>query len=105
MVPATSLKHLAVLRRVGLVSVRREGRKRMYHVNVEGLKPAYDWIKIYRRSLRKTPGRKFSCRLVRILSGRRYVIPNRSRKYKGRTPIPSRTTRIQKKETRHDAEE
>lgn len=42
-------KHLAVLRRVGLVSVRREGRKRMYHVDVEGLKPVYDWIKIYWR--------------------------------------------------------
>ena len=42
-------KHLAVLRRVGLVSVRREGRKRMYRVHLERLKPVDDWIKIYRQ--------------------------------------------------------
>ena len=42
-------KHLAVLRRVGLVSVRREGRKRIYRVHPERLKPVSDWIKIYRQ--------------------------------------------------------
>ena len=42
-------KHLAVLRRVGLVSVRREGRKRIYRVHPERLKPVSDWIKIYRK--------------------------------------------------------
>ncbi len=42
-------KHLGVLRRVGLVSVRREGRKRMYRVNGEQLKPIHDWVKVYER--------------------------------------------------------
>jgi DNA-binding transcriptional ArsR family regulator len=40
-------KHLAVLRQVGLVSVRRQGRKRMYRVNGEQLKPIYDWTKTF----------------------------------------------------------
>jgi len=42
-------KHLGVLRRVGLVSVRREGRKRMYRVNGERLKPIHDWVQHYER--------------------------------------------------------
>lgn len=42
-------KHLAVLRQVGLVSVRREGRKRMYRVNGEQLKPIHDWAKTFER--------------------------------------------------------
>ncbi len=37
-------KHLAVLKKVGLVSERREGRQRLYRVNVEKLKPIYDWV-------------------------------------------------------------
>ena len=36
-------KHLAVLRQVGLVAVRRDGRKRMYSVNGEKLKTIHDW--------------------------------------------------------------
>ncbi len=42
-------KHLAVLRQVGLVSVRREGRKRMYRMNAEELKPIHDWVKTFER--------------------------------------------------------
>ena len=37
-------KHLGVLKQVGLVSERREGRQRIYRVNVERLKPIFDWV-------------------------------------------------------------
>ena len=42
-------KHLAVLRRAGLVSVVRKGRRRMYSVNGDELKPVYEWVKAYER--------------------------------------------------------
>ncbi len=38
-------KHLAVLRTVGLVSVRAEGRCRWYRVNGMALRPVYEWIR------------------------------------------------------------
>jgi DNA-binding transcriptional ArsR family regulator len=37
-------KHLGVLKKVGLVRERREGRQRLYHVNMEQLKPIHDWV-------------------------------------------------------------
>jgi DNA-binding transcriptional ArsR family regulator len=40
-------KHLRVLREVGLVDVRDEGRQRMYRVNSQALKPIHDWVKTY----------------------------------------------------------
>ncbi len=43
-------KHLRVLREVGLVDVRDEGRQRMYRVNGHPLKPIHDWVKNYERS-------------------------------------------------------
>lgn len=43
-------KHLRVLREVGLVEVRVEGRQRMYRLNGKPLKPIHDWIKNYARS-------------------------------------------------------
>lgn len=42
-------KHLAVLKQVGLVSERREGRQRMYRVNAENLRPIYDWVAPFER--------------------------------------------------------
>lgn len=42
-------KHLGVLRQVGLVSVVRRGRRRMYSVNGAELRPVYDWVKTYER--------------------------------------------------------
>lgn len=42
-------KHLSVLRRVGLVSVRRDGRKRKYRVNGQELKAIHDWVKSFER--------------------------------------------------------
>src|SRR5437867_11374167 len=43
-------KHLRVLREVGLVNVRDEGRQRMYRLNGEPLKPIHDWIKSYEQT-------------------------------------------------------
>jgi DNA-binding transcriptional ArsR family regulator len=43
-------KHLRVLREVGLVTVRDEGRQRMYRLNGRSLKPIHDWVKNYERS-------------------------------------------------------
>lgn len=43
-------KHLRVLREVGLVDVREEGRQRIYRLNGRPLKPIHDWIKGYERS-------------------------------------------------------
>src|SRR5229473_1415875 len=43
-------KHLRVLREVGLVDVRDEGRQRMYRLNGHALKPIHDWVKNYEQS-------------------------------------------------------
>ena len=37
-------KHLSVLRQVGLVSERKEGRYRVYKVNAIQLKPIQEWV-------------------------------------------------------------
>ncbi len=42
-------KHLRVLREVGAVDVREEGRQRLYRLNARALKPIYDWVKDYER--------------------------------------------------------
>ena len=43
-------KPLRVLREVGAVAVRDEGRRRLYRLNGEALKPIHDWVKNYERS-------------------------------------------------------
>src|SRR3954453_24003240 len=43
-------KHLRVLREVGAVDVRDEGRQRLYRLNGRALKPIHDWAKNYERS-------------------------------------------------------
>ena len=43
-------KHLRVLREVGLVDVRDEGRQRIYRLNGRSLKPIHDWVKNYERT-------------------------------------------------------
>jgi DNA-binding transcriptional ArsR family regulator len=43
-------KHLRVLREVGAVQVREEGRQRLYRLNGQALKPIYDWVRSYDRS-------------------------------------------------------
>jgi DNA-binding transcriptional ArsR family regulator len=42
-------KHLRVLREVGAVEVRDEGRRRLYRLNGRALKPIHDWVKDYER--------------------------------------------------------
>jgi len=46
--PAVS-KHLGVLRKVGLVTVRKQGQHRLYQLNAEELKPVHDWVKNFER--------------------------------------------------------
>jgi DNA-binding transcriptional ArsR family regulator len=43
-------KHLRVLREVGAVDVRNQGRQRVYHLNGRALKPIHDWVKGYEDS-------------------------------------------------------
>jgi len=42
-------KHLRVLREVGLVDVRDEGRQRFYRLDARPLKPMRDWLDGYAR--------------------------------------------------------
>ena len=43
-------KHLKVLREVGLVSARDEGRRRVYRLNGAPLRPIHDWVKNYEQA-------------------------------------------------------
>jgi DNA-binding transcriptional ArsR family regulator len=43
-------KHLRVLREVGLVEAREDGRRRLYRLNGHPLKDIHDWLKGYERS-------------------------------------------------------
>lgn len=43
-------KHLGVLRAVGLVRVRAEGRRRWYRVHGPALKPVHDWVRAFERT-------------------------------------------------------
>lgn len=42
-------KHLRVLRQVGLVHVRDQGRQRVYRLNGQALKPIHDWLRNYQQ--------------------------------------------------------
>lgn len=42
-------KHLRVLRDVGLVRARRDGRRVMYRTNASGLKPLHEWAATFER--------------------------------------------------------
>src|SRR5438874_13815168 len=46
--PAVS-KHLAVLRKVGLVAVHKAGQRRLYRLQPQELKPVHDWIQHFER--------------------------------------------------------
>lgn len=43
-------KHLGVLREVGVVLVRVDGRHRWYRVNGQALKPIHDWVRRFERT-------------------------------------------------------
>src|SRR5262245_15141421 len=45
----TVSKHLGVLREVGIVTVTRRGRSRLYRLDAKELKPVHDWVKTYER--------------------------------------------------------
>ena len=42
-------KHLGVLRQVGLVTVQKQGQRRLYRLVPEELKPVHDWIQNFER--------------------------------------------------------
>ena len=43
-------KHLRVLREVGAVEVRGDGRRRLYRLNGQALKPIHDWVGAYEQT-------------------------------------------------------
>jgi DNA-binding transcriptional ArsR family regulator len=46
--PAVS-KHLGVLRKVGVVSVIKQGKQRVYSLEVEKLKTVHDWVTTFEK--------------------------------------------------------
>jgi DNA-binding transcriptional ArsR family regulator len=42
-------KHLSVLRGVGLVDVRRDGRQVFYRTNLEAIRPVHEWTSRFER--------------------------------------------------------
>jgi DNA-binding transcriptional ArsR family regulator len=42
-------KHLRVLRHVGLVDVRRDGKQIFYRTNAEGIRPLHEWTGQFER--------------------------------------------------------
>src|SRR2546423_12749805 len=42
-------KHLRVLRNVGLVNVRRDGRQKLYRTNSEAIRPLHEWAATFER--------------------------------------------------------
>jgi len=42
-------KHLRVLRDVGLVRVRRNGRHMLYRTHADAIRPLYEWTKTFER--------------------------------------------------------
>jgi DNA-binding transcriptional ArsR family regulator len=46
-------KHLRVLKDVGLVDVRREGRRMFYRTNAEAIRPLYEWTSTFERLWRR----------------------------------------------------
>jgi DNA-binding transcriptional ArsR family regulator len=46
-------KHLRVLRDVGLVHVRRDGRRVLYRTNLEAIRPLHEWASRFERYWQK----------------------------------------------------
>jgi DNA-binding transcriptional ArsR family regulator len=42
-------KHLKVLRHVGLVTARRDGRQMLYRTNVDAIRPLHEWTRTFER--------------------------------------------------------
>jgi DNA-binding transcriptional ArsR family regulator len=45
----TVSKHLRVLREVGLVNVRRDGRRMLYRTNAEAIRPLHEWTSTFEK--------------------------------------------------------
>lgn len=54
-------KHLRVLREVGAVDVREDGRRRLYRLNGHALKPVHDWVKSYEDTWSERCDEAMSC--------------------------------------------
>ena len=50
-------KHLRVLREVGLVQMRREGRRKLYQTNAAAIRPLHEWAGEFQRFWRHTLSR------------------------------------------------
>ncbi|MGC9996637.1 MAG: metalloregulator ArsR/SmtB family transcription factor [Terriglobia bacterium] len=50
-------KHLRVLREVGLVRMRREGRRKLYRTNAAAIRPLHEWAGEFERFWRHTLSR------------------------------------------------
>jgi DNA-binding transcriptional ArsR family regulator len=50
-------KHLRVLREVGLVRMRRKGRRKLYRTNAAAIRPLHDWAGEFERFWRHTLSR------------------------------------------------
>ncbi len=80
-------KHLRVLREVGLVDVRRDGRRMLYRTNAEAIRPLYEWTSTFERFWRH--------QLSRIkeraeAKADRSSEPDQSSKRRNHDPDPSR---------------
>ena len=42
-------KHLRVLRHVGLVHLRRDGRQKLYRIRAEAIRPLHEWTSSFER--------------------------------------------------------
>jgi DNA-binding transcriptional ArsR family regulator len=47
-------KHLRVLREVGLVRVRQDGRQKLYQTNAAAIRPLHEWTGAFERFWRQT---------------------------------------------------
>lgn len=75
--PAVS-KHLAALRKAGIVTVVKRGQHRMYRLDAKSLKPVHDWAKVFERywtrqvdQIKQRAERKALERLIRLEDGPR----------------------------------
>ena len=75
-------KHLGVLKKVGLVSVRQVGRQRLYTLNAQKLQPVHDWVKSFERFWDHQLGRikELAERKAKEQAQQKPVLPNEKEK-------------------------
>ncbi len=66
-------KHLGALHKAGVVTMVKRGQHRMYRLNAVGLKPVYDWAKVFEHywthqvdQIKQRAERKALERLIRL---------------------------------------